>query len=571
MAISANIFEKCLPAIGNNINECGAVTLCNVITAEADELATIFQSGSDFRDLHALLATQFEIKACGARTNGLYDFLMSNKRLMNKPIKPNSLGPGNSEIEPFVMAEQQSIINAEYWSVCRLSNTAGTYTIQVRSRTNVPLDVRWFVPGMRVFVFARSAAGTGLRGSFVVTNAAEGTCGGNNTIDVTATAENSTLGWADKSAFGGFTGGSPLTAAYLVRGTNNVQDVERWCNNRPALNPRKHVPFWWQVSRTTMCTDEYYEAWFKRLQEGNEYFKKFGNVDAATRNKQLGDMTQREWVNSVFWNKRISANQTLNSYRSLEEVVSFTQSTQGLYLPGEGRCVGRRANAIGIYEQLAECGRVFDLQNSTLNLQEFFENTIYGIYRARKEQGLASATNIEIFTDSFFAKQFQRAMINYYNNESAGLARFNIDTKTVMMGQCSSLGFCYDKYKLLYPQVWLHVVTHEFFDDMASAANDEGIESTGRFLWVLDFSGIYPGILHSNRKVHRTGEIEKLAAVDRDYACVMENPTQEISLNSLMWTVVVECPANNAILENFNDNIPGVTSDGPIYTDLYET
>ena len=72
MAISANIFEKCLPAIGNNVNECGAVTLCSVVTAESDELSSIFTDGSgNFRDLHALLATQFEIKASGAKTNGL--------------------------------------------------------------------------------------------------------------------------------------------------------------------------------------------------------------------------------------------------------------------------------------------------------------------------------------------------------------------------------------------------------------------------------------------------------------------------------------------------------------------
>jgi hypothetical protein len=564
MAVSANIFEKCLPAIGNNINECGAVTTCSVIAAEADELAGIFTSGSDFRDLHALLATQFEIKACGAKQNGLYDFLMSNKRIMNKPIKPNSLGPGNSEIDPFVMAYQRSVINSEYWTVVQLLNTSGNnYQILVRSRSNVPLDVRWFVPGMRVFVFARSAAGTGLRGSFIVTGATTGTSGGNDVIIITATGENSTLGWVAKAAFTG-----TLTAAFLVRGTNNVQDVERWCYNRPALNDRKHVPFWWQVSRNTMCTDQLYEHWFNRLRDGNEYFKLFGNVDAAERNRQLGMMNQREWVNSFFWNKRISSNQTLNTYRSLEDVVTFSNSTQGLYIPGEGRCVGRRANAIGVYEQLSECGRVFDLQNNQLNLIELFEQVIYDIYRARGDQGIPNGV-IEIFTDSFTAQQFQRGMIRYYDERSDGLARFVIDTKQVMLGQFGQLGFNYDEYKLQYPVVTIRVVTHPFFDDFASAANDEGIQSTGRMLWILDFTGIYPGILQSNRKVHRTGDIEALAKVDQDYACVMENPTQEISLNSLMWTAVVECPANNAIIENFSDDIPAAVAAHYPYGDIY--
>jgi hypothetical protein len=570
MAISSNIFEKCLPAIGNNINECGAVTLCNVITAESDELTSIFTDGAgSFRDLNALLATQFEIKACGSKQNGLYDFLMSNKRMMGNKKIVLPLGPGNSEIAPFVLANQHSVINNEYWSVVNLFVAGGVYTIHLRSRASIPIDERWFTPGATLFVNGRSAAGTALRGAFLITGSQTSTFGGNSTVLVSATAQNDTLGWVAKAAFSGFTGGSPMSAGWAVRGTANVQDVERWCYNRPALNDRKHVPFWWETDRYTMCTDQLYESWFKRLQDGNEYFRLFGDVDATQRNKQLGDLWQREWLNKFFWNKRISTNQTLASYRSLAQVTTWSNVTQGLYTPGEGRCVGRKANAIGAYEQLAECGQVFDLQNQTLNLVELFENLIYPIWRARGDQGIPNQT-IEIFTDSFTASQIQRGMIEYYNTRSDGLARFNIDTNKVMMGQMGRLGFNYDTYKLQYPIVDIRIVTHPFFDDMATAAVAENIGSTGRFLWILDFTSIYPGVITSNRKVHRTGEIEELAKVDQDYACVMENPTQEISLNSLTWTAVVECPATSAIVENFNANaIPeGASSQYPY--DLYQ-
>lgn len=571
MAISSNIFDKCLPAIGNNVNECGAVTLCDVITAESDELTSIFTDGAgSFRDLNALLATQFEIKACGAKTNGLYDFLMSNKRMMGNKKIVLPLGPGNSEIAPFVLASQHSVINNEYWSVVNLFNSSGTYTIHLRSRASIPITADWFPPGATVFINGRSSAGTALRGAFLITGSTTSTFGGNSTVLLTATAQNDTLGWVAKAAFSGFTGGSPMSAGWAVRGSANVQDVERWCYNRPSLNDRKHVPFWWETDRYTMCTDQLYEAWFKRLQGGNEYFRLFGDVDATQRNKQLGDLWQREWLNKFFWNKRISTNQTLAAYRSLAQVTTWSNTTQGLYTPGEGRCVGRKANAIGVYEQLAECGQVFDLQNQTLNLVELFENLIYPIWRARGDQGIPNST-IEIFTDSFTASQIQRGMIEYYNTRSDGLARFNIDTNKVMMGQMGRLGFNYDTYKLQYPIVDIRIVTHPFFDDMATAAVAENIGSTGRFLWILDFTSIYPGIITSNRKVHRTGEIEELARVDRDYACVMENPTQEISLNSLTWTAVVECPATSAIVENFNANaIPeGSTSQYPY--DLYNT
>ena len=570
MAISANIFEKCLPAIGNNVNECGAVTLCSVVTAESDELTSIFTDGSgNFRDLHALLATQFEIKACGAKTNGLYDFLMSNKRMLGNKKIVTPLGPGNSEIAPFIMASQHSVINAEYWSLKNLFVSGGVYTIHVNSRASIPIDERWFVPGMSIFVNARSSAGTALRGAFLITGSQTSTFGGASTVLITATAQNDTLGWVAKAAFSGFTGGSPLSAGVVIRGSANVQDVERWCYNRPALNDRKHVPFWWETDRYTMCTDQLYEAWFKRLQDGNEYFKLFGDVDSTQRNKQLGDVFQREWLNKFFWNKRISTNQTLGSYRSLAEVQTVSNTTQGLYVPGEGRCVGRKANAIGVYEQLAECGQVFDLQNQRLNLVELFENLIYPIWRARGDQGIPNDT-IEIFTDSYTASQFQRGMIEYYDTRSDGLARFMIDTKQVMSGNMGALGFNFDEYKLQYPQVKLRIVTNNYFDDFATAHSLESIGSSGRFLWILDFTSIYPGIITSNSVKHTTGDLEKLASVDRDYACVMANPTQEIQLNSLTWTAVVECPATSAIVENFDITaIPRGDSGETPYSNLY--
>jgi hypothetical protein len=501
---------------------------------------------------------------------------MSNKRMLGNRKFIRSLGPGNSEIDPFIMASQHSVMNTEYWSVVNLYNTGGTYTIHARSRASIPLDDRWFVPGMNVYISARTTAGTALRGSFLVIASTASTFNGGNTIMIQATAQNSTLGAIGKADFTNYTGGAPLSAGVLVRGSANVQDVERWCYNRPALNDRKHVPFWFETDRHTMCTDQLYESYFKRLQDGNEYFKLFGDVDATQRNKQLGDMFQREWLNKFFWNKRISSNQTLGTYRSLAEVQTWSNVTQGLYLPGEGRCVGRKANAIGVYEQLAECGQVFDLQNQRLNLVELFENLIYPIWRARGDQGIPNQT-IEIFTDSFTASQIQAGMMEYYDTRSRGLARFNINTDRVMQtAQMGRMGFNYDTYRLQYPIVDLRIVTHPFFDDNASAHIAEGIPSAGRFLWILDFTSIYPGIITSNAVTHTTGDLEKMASIDRDYACVMANPTQTISLKSLTWTAVVECTATSAIVENFNASITPEGGDmsygaagGTGYSDLY--
>ena len=78
----------------------------------------------------------------------------------------------------------------------------------------------------------------------------------------------------------------------------------------------------------------------------------------------------------------------------------------------------------------------------------------------------------------------------------------------------------------------------------------------GRSIWVLDWAGIYPGIIESNRVVNNTGDLARLAEVDDSYSCVMKNPTQKVTLNSVTYTVVVECPAASAIFENISFVVP---------------
>lgn len=564
MSISANIFEKCLPAIGTSINSCGALTECDIVTATPDDLEAIFQSEGDFRDMSSLLMTQFEIKACGTKQNGLYDFLMANaKPMKNRTIK-TPLGFGNSEIAPFIMAETTSIINDKYWSIKESTdNGGGSVTFNVQSPGNVDLDLAWFPDDIRIFVFGTSSGGSAIRGSYKVTGAAASTYSGSPSIAVTASTQQggSFLPTAKKSI---------PTAGFMVLGTPNIADVERWCENRPALNGRKHVPFWFETNRWTMCVDELYERAFARLRTNNDYFRLFGDIEVAQRNKQFAERFQRDWVNQVFWGKASSANQTLASYRSLPTISSATSSVFDLNT--EGKCVGRKADVIGIYEQLAQCNRVADLQGQQLNLEELFQ-AIYEIVRSRGDQGKPNKV-IEIITDSYFASLFQRGMIRYFNAQSEGLARFMIDTKKIMTGQKGELGFSFDSYHLIWPQgVELRILTHDFFDDFVSIAKDEGVESSGRMLWILDWSGIYPGIIASNRVVHRTGDINDLAKIDASYACIMANPTQEVSLNSVTYTVVVECPLDNLIIEGIGTYIPDHTgkSSTPSDEDYYTT
>ena len=81
-----------------------------------------------------------------------------------------------------------------------------------------------------------------------------------------------------------------------------------------------------------------------------------------------------------------------------------------------------------------------------------------------------------------------------------------------------------------------------------------------RRLWILDFTGIYPGVIAANRVVHNTGDLKKLAEIDNSFRCVMKTNTRQTTLSSTTWTVVVECPKSSLVLENFSDAVPA-TSD----------
>jgi hypothetical protein len=83
--------------------------------------------------------------------------------------------------------------------------------------------------------------------------------------------------------------------------------------------------------------------------------------------------------------------------------------------------------------------------------------------------------------------------------------------------------------------------------------------------------GVYPGIVDSNRKVHTVGALQDLAKIDDGYSCVMKAPTKEITLNSVTWTAIVDCPDDNLIVENFDDDVPDVVVSTEAYTVLGST
>ena len=595
--------DRCSTAISNNYDTCGTITRSNIAYATPTGLLSIFKDSSTYRDMESMMVTNMELKACGTKTYGLYDWLMSSARPVGALVNQKKIQGTDSIMEPFILATQKSIINSDYWAVVDgqvvagytgSNGTTGTAThpltdaqlvgatrvLKLANRYSLDPNTSWFVPGATLHTFGRNSSGAATRTQWEVVAAA---------VDPAATPA-----WTDVSVKHTDDGGSiddvGTSSGIAVIGVNNVSDYESWCNNRPALNPNRVVPFWTQTSRYTLCVDEFYKEWFAKLSANNPYFAKFGDVTLAERNRQLGAMWQREWMNSFFWGKRISSDQSLANWTSLDAQYAHYQVTDSpafnaVTTSATSHMVSRKANAIGVYEQLQACGRVKDLKGQRLNLAELF-NELYNLYRTRSNSG-RPADSIDVYTDSKTAASIQTAMVKYYGAATAtvgsdgtnSVMRFDYQVKD---GKIDKLGFRVRSYELLYPQgVTLNVITDHFFDDLVSAtiteetatnsfnsdAADRSIADTGRFLMFLDLGGgVYPGIVDSNRKVHTVGALQDLAKIDSGYGCVMRTPTKEVTLNSMTWTAVVECPDDNLIIENFDASEPDTIVSSTAYT-----
>lgn len=559
--ISDQIFGKCSAAASTDIDRCGAVTLCNISPTTQDELENIYQDGSNrWRIIGALLEADFTGKACQARQYGMHDWIMANKReLGTKKIKVDSINAGLHDVMPFIKMLRKHPINNEYWALSDGDGAGGTvdgdaydYTALVTSQTGIPADVRWFPARVRVFINGQSAGGTATRTAWRVVTATE--TGSNNQIRLYLVSENAAS----------FLDGSKLAdpiMGLLTRGTPNVNDYENYCAQIPGLNTNQLTPFFYESVRWTLCEDELYQKYVRAIRENNPYFKRFGDVESVELNRQVMEDFERRHAWSFFFNKPLE-HQTLTEYDELEQINVQSDDTEGnyLYLPYEGRCIGRRANATGIYEQHAECGMVRDLQGQPLNLQELF-NGLYKIMRVREANNIPSSQSdgrqvIEVFTDSFYATQFAQGMLRYFNMKGEGLLRLNMELcKCTCAGP---MGFFYTRFCLDYPNVELRVVTHKFFDDFVDAMKkvDPDLESTGRFLWVFDWSSNYQGILGSNSVTNRSGDIGRLAEVSSHFMCTMKVPRRSQKMYSLAYTNIAECPQASLLLENFSSDVP---------------
>lgn len=552
-AVNANAFAKCSPAISNNIRQCGTVTQMNAAVMTLPELTNIFQKSSDFRVMEGLFMHDFEIKMCEAVQNGLYDFLMSQKVSMQSKLSTRRVNSGLLEISPYILARQHSPINNAYWGVTNgattNNNPAGTdWSVRVASTTNIPADVNSFPVGERVYIDGKSTGGSATRTAWAVYSATLSTDGTYITLILTSQNKGSNL-----LPYLGDKLGHPVTGI-LRRGTNNVTSYEKFCVEPPSYLNWKNVPCWVEWTRNAVCKSSLYDNWRKLVLADNPLYKEFYDLDDIEKNKQIGADWQRRLVDNFFWGKPLQY-QTLSTYDQLPQIPAFDGTALGLGVNG-GAIVGRRANAVGIYEQLAECDRIADAQGQQLNLPALFVE-LYNMMRVRKGNGSKNAKMFDLFTDSVTAELINQAMVLYYKAKSGNQLQYTYEANQTP--KTAEFGFNFRSYVLFWPEgVTINIISHDYFDDWRAAtlstlgAND----NTSRVLWVLDFTGIYPGIISSSRVSQTTGDLKTLAAVNDSFRCVMAVPSMETTLTEVGYTVVVDCPASNLIIENFSGAVP---------------
>jgi hypothetical protein len=536
MSNTTDIFSKCVPAIRTNVKTCGLMTVCDATVPKPSELDDIYKDGSSYRVMEALFMHDLEMKACQAREYGLYDFFVANAVDMSHKIVSEAVQTGVSKIRPYILVQREGPINNNYWiAESGTSAGGGRWQIDVYSPTGIPNDATWFNTKEVIYIKGETDAGTSTDTAWkVYTSTIVG-----NRIRLVLDSQN----------LGSYLSGSRLespTKGLVVRGVANVNEFESFCSRPPGLITSTEDEFWIQQTRDVQCTDELYEEWLELVKNNNPLYAKYFDLPTVKYNAQTGLDFKKRFVETLMRNKPLE-NQSIHTVDSLEN-ISTTQ-------PGGGKCIGKRANAVGYYEQHARCGRVIDLQGAQFNIPALAE-ALYQMSRLRHDLGMKTDKVFEAMTDTVTAYKFNLAFLDYQDALSRGKITYTIDP--TQQQKTSPMGWMYNEYKLMWPAgVSIRIMSDFYFDDYLSNTQKAGLTNAGRQFWIIDWSGIYPGIIKTERVVNKTGDKDVLTSADpASYACVPKFKTTTYTFTLIEFTAIVECPQANLIFENFSDDIP---------------
>ncbi len=572
-SISANILAKCTPAMSVDASRVDGMTLVNIEPTVSGDLDTIYRdsANSQWRIIGELLEPDFRGKACEAKVNGLADWIKGTARVIDsKKITMSNLRSDLIDVRPFLEMEVENPINNHYWNFTAGSAPAGgektpntnedfDWKGVVASQKSIPGDVRWFGRRSVVTVIGKDVSTSGrVSTSYKVLDAK--VIGGSLTIylvNISAVAADP-LYLFDNTHYKR----SNIVYGILMRGLPNVTTAEAYCDNIPGLNPTQLKPFWIQQTRRSVKEDSQYLKYVQLIRENNPLFKQFGDVDSVRYNKQVTMDWDNRLVNTFFYNGAL-ANQTTAAYGDLELVPWFVGDARSNTYSFDGRYQCRRANALGYFEQLAECDdadgnpSLIDMLGTKLDLVSIHRK-LYLIKRVRSARG-QDARVIELWMDSLFREKLVAAYLAYFKAKGDSMLQINMNVES------NSLGFTWHTIKLDYPAVELRLVSHDALDDMVEAAKAAGVagglndsdsnayKALGSVLFAPDWSATYRGLLDAGNVVLETGTPQDIAKVDHSMLCgPLVVPTQRVKHYYETFTNVIECGSSQAAWENFD-------------------
>lgn len=549
-----SLLDNCNPRIITVDSSCG----CTM--TRADIRAWTAQDVEDlgFKEvgMDKLIAQTKELRMTGVQQRSLTDLLLSRM----KPGKKSIAGAGNgrSVISPFSLVPQRHRINSNYWviqagsananaGVGAIPASAWDFTI-INDGGDFGSDLvsleNYFLPGKYLVVMTQDpTTHIGRTLQYKVLSAINADAGGVSKAKVTVEPNFSAAGWAAMSA--GDKAVYQATTGVAVNLANSVSDYESWCSQYPAENTLKLRDFWWQTIRKTWC---YNEEYVKALQAPltGTFFRNFRTLPLAEQRKRQGMQEERDFYNTVFYGQRINEFQTQGTYTSLPQVVD----------PANAEClIEYKANTEGIRTQLANCGKVIDMQNATLDL-DTIKSLLYSIKRHR-EQDSGSVTRIDAFTNRFTYASVINVMINYYK------AKYGLDTtRFYKVGEKLSFqDFVMWEYCIFeFPEdgFELALFRDTYFDDMLGAF-PTAIAGRGRAIWFIDWSDIDIAV-DSIKSVNRQTNV-----ADNLYNCVIQPNVNHYQLQSQTIQVQVGDPNRHLLVENFSSACPRISLAGTCY------
>lgn len=553
------------PCVGNIINvdsACGCTLTAATITGlSPDDIEAL--SYKEIYLTQAILDAK-EAKMLGVPQRGLMELLTSKIRDIKGDLTIQKIDQ-QSVIQPYILRQQRSFINSNYFNIITGQPTpgAGTGSIPL-SAWNVTVDLgpawnrtelqnieRYFVPGstLQVLTWDNVANKTARTLVFTIISAVNADSGGNERATITMYPNVNAVTWAAYSAAERLVYQPVFGLAQT--GANSISDFESYCPQQPADFSNKLIENWLQTTRESYCRESSYEEILDKILKGdvNDYLKAFKYQSIADQQKRQAALYRREWYNSVFFGQAIDiVNQTTANWRNLPQV----------YDVNNGSCpLAFKASSLGIFTQLSNCNRVVDMAGLKLNLDYIFQQ-LYYLRRNREADG-DSVNIIDSMTDRYTAGLILEVMSKYYQQKySVEFTKYFQANQQIVHDKI--VLFNYNIYQVQEAGVSWAVFVDDYFNDLVDAMATPVVgwdfSTRGRNLWFIDWSDIAIGVAGESRVSRQSPNSNTDLAL---YQCVISPVVKKYDLRSKTWTVMVDRPQRHLIIHNFVLDCPRIS------------